>query len=193
MKRSARRPPSPLAARRERIYLTGFMGSGKSTVGPILANAIGYEFADVDRAIERATGKSVNEIFRASGEEYFREVERRVVAELSGKPRYVVALGGGTLMDEENFRRITSSGIIVYLRSTPEHIFQRVRRRGDRPQLHDPEGNRLPDAGLRERIDDLYRLREPVYARADLIIHTGERRVGLTVDEIVRALMPHLD
>jgi len=189
----ARPAASPLENRRERIYLTGFMGSGKSTIGPILANTIGYEFVDIDRSIERAAGKSVNQIFLESGEDRFRSLERELVVSLSARPHLVIALGGGTIMDAENFRRIMASGIVVYLKSTPEQVFRRVYRREDRPVLRDQAGERLDDDRLRERIDNLYRLREPVYAQADFTVHTGERRVGLTVDEIVRILLPHIE
>jgi shikimate kinase len=184
---------SPLETRRQRIYLTGFMGSGKSTIGPILANTIGYEFADVDRAVERAVGKTVNEIFLESGEDRFRLLERDILARLAVRSRLVIALGGGTIMDEENFRLVTGTGIVVYLKSSPEQLFRRVHRRDDRPVLRDREGQRLDDERLRQRIQDLYQLREPVYAQADFTVLTGERRVGLTVDEIVRRLSPHID
>jgi shikimate kinase len=192
MKRAGHPAASLPTSRRERIYLTGFMGSGKSTIGPILANSIGYEFADVDKTIERTTGKSVNEIFLESGEQQFRALERGIIASLSARPHLVVSLGGGTIMDAENFRLITASGILVFLKSTPEEIFQRVRRRDDRPVLRDETGERLEEDRLRERITALYTLREPVYSRADITVHTGDRRVGLTVDELVRILMPHI-
>jgi len=187
------KPPSQeflktLLARRDRIYLTGFMGSGKSTIGPILANAIGYEFVDIDRAIERGSGMSVNEIFREAGEERFRSLEMETLAAFARNARLVVSLGGGTLMDETNFRIVTSSGILIYLKTSPEQILRRVKRRNDRPVLTDPAGDRLTDEALRARIDTLYQAREPVYACADLTFTTDERRVGLTVDEIVRTL-----
>jgi shikimate kinase len=184
---------SHLAARRGRIYLTGFMGSGKSTIGPILANTIGYEFADIDRTVERSVGKTVNEIFLESGEDRFRALEREILVTLAVRTRLVIALGGGTIMDEANFRLVAGTGIMVYLKSTPEQLFRRVCRRDDRPVLRDTEGERLDEDRLRQRIEELYRLREPVYAQADIIIQTGDRRVGLTVDEIVRRLSPHID
>ncbi len=178
----------PLEERKERIYLTGFMASGKSTIGPIVANVIGYDFVDIDRAIEQAVGKSVNQIFLESGEDHFRTLERELVASLSKKPNHVISLGGGTIMDDENFRIVTTSGILVYLKSTPERIFRRVQRRDDRPVLRSAGGDRLSDEQLRTRIETLYRVREPVYAKADFTFHTDDKRLGLTVDEIVRIL-----
>ncbi len=168
------------------------MGSGKSTIGPILANTIGYEFLDVDRAVERTEGKSVNQIFLESGENSFRTLERSLIAEIQHRKKLVVSLGGGTMVDKENFNIITDSGIVVYLKSTPEQIFRRVQHRQDRPILRRKDGSRLTDAELRARIDELYQLREPVYAQADFTIIINEKRVGVTVDEIVRCLAPIL-
>ena len=96
-------------------------------------------------------------------------------------------------MHEDNFRLVTGTGIIVYLKSTPEQLFRRVHRRDDRPVLKDLQGERLDDQRLWERIQELYVLREPVYAQADFTVQTGDRRVGLTVDEIVRRLSPYIE
>lgn len=178
--------------RKHLIYLTGFMGSGKSTIGPILANTIGYEFLDVDRAVELVAGKSVNQIFLESGESNFRALERSLIAEIQHRKKLVVSLGGGTMIDDENLNVITGSGIVVYLKSTPEQIFRRVQHREDRPILRQKDGSRLTDAELRARIDELYQLREPVYAKADFTVFINEKRVGVTVDEVVRRLSPIL-
>lgn len=178
--------------RNERIYLTGFMGSGKSTIGPILANTIGYDFLDVDKVIEKETGKSVKEIFRDRGEAHFRELERNLVAKLAQRHQVVVSLGGGTIVDPGNFHTIMSSGIVVYLKATPEQIFKRLQRKVDRPTLTDVSGDRLREDELRVRIGELFRQREPYYLRADIIVPTDETRVGITVDEVVRKLAPLL-
>jgi len=164
------------------------MGSGKSTIGPIVANSIGFDFVDIDRAIERSVGKSVNEIFLESGEDHFRSLERTLVAEVSSREQLVVSLGGGTFVDEENFRLIRETGIVIYLKSTPDQIFRRVYHREDRPVLKDAKGERLTDDQLRMRIDTLYRVREPIYALADFTVLTDDKRVGVTVDEVVRIL-----
>jgi shikimate kinase len=101
------------------IYLTGFMGCGKSTIGPILANTLGYEYADVDRVVEERVGKSVRDIFREHGEKFFREVEQQVIKELSAQDHQVISLGGGSVVDPGTFAVIKSSGILVYLYSPP--------------------------------------------------------------------------
>jgi shikimate kinase len=180
------------AGLRERVYLAGFMGSGKSTIGPILANALGYGFVDIDRSIERSTGKTVSSIFRDDGEERFRSLERDLVAGVSTQPRLVVALGGGTVVDPDTLRILRTTGILVYLKVAPEQITRRVANRGDRPMLLDAGGKRLGDAELRERVERLYRLREPLYALAEITLPTDGKRLGSSVDELVRLLTPML-
>ena len=177
-----------LSARKERIYLTGFMGSGKSTIGPILANTIGYDFADLDRLIEAAAGLSVGSLFREKGEEYFRSLERSCIAQVCLMPRTVISLGGGTMMDPANCRLISSTGIVVYLKITPDQIFRRLHHRTDRPLLTNSEGERLGEEQLRSRIMSLYATREPIYAQADITVLTDEKKVGITVDQIVKKI-----
>lgn len=183
---------SAVGARRERVYLTGFMGSGKSTVGPILANTIGYGFVDLDRVIEEAEGVTVAEVFRLRGEEYFRGREREAIARLSREPGRVIALGGGALVDPVNFDTVIATGILVYLRLPKDVLLKRLERREDRPLLRNAVGGRLPKEEMRERFETLYRIREPLYARADLILDADERQVGVTVDSLARLLVPFL-
>lgn len=171
---------------RDRIYLTGFMGSGKSTIGPILANTLGYEFADIDRVVERSEGCPVSQIFREKGEAYFRERELRALTSLSVRPRLVISLGGGTLVQPAAFQLIRATGILVYLKMSPEEVIRRLAHRTDRPLLLDAEGGRLPDDKLRARIEKLYGERSPLYESADVVVPTDETRVGMTVDRIVR-------
>jgi shikimate kinase len=168
------------------IYLTGFMGSGKTTVGPILANTLGYSFIDIDQEIERRTGKNIVEIFSDTSEESFRNIEQEILTTASASTDCVVSLGGGTIADQINISIITSSGILVYLKADIDQIVKRVRNKTTRPLLLSPEGTMLPEKQLREKITSLLALREPYYARADLVISTDDRRVGLTIDEIVR-------
>jgi shikimate kinase len=175
-----------------RVFLTGFMGSGKSTVGPILANSVGYDFVDLDAQIEAAEGRSIRDIFRSEGEAHFRALEREEIARLCTRSRLVVALGGGTLVQPETHRLIRASGVLVYLKLSPDQLFQRVRRNEDRPLLSGPEGQHLTGPELKERIAQLYRQREELYASADIIVESDARSVGVTVERIVRELRRHL-
>ncbi len=171
-----------------RIFLTGFMGSGKTTVGPILANTLGYEFHDVDKSIEAKTGKTIVELFLKDGEQSFRAIEREVLHDLASKESCVISLGGGTIADEENFRFIKDHGIIVYLQLSEEEIIQRVRHRPDRPLLRDADGGILSGDDLEEKVRTLLRARVPYYQMSDLVIPSHARKVGFTVDAIVKAL-----
>jgi shikimate kinase len=175
------------------IYLTGFMGSGKSTIAPILANTIGYKFLDIDKAIEEETGKRVSEIFSDEGEAYFRGAERRILASASADNHLVVSLGGGTITNPANLSLVKSSGILVFLKTDTEQIFQRVKYKEDRPLLKSADGTRLTDEELLSRVKELLAAREPFYSQADIVIETGGQRVGITVDQIVRRLSVLID
>ncbi len=174
--------------RKDLIFLTGFMASGKSTLGPILANMFGYTFIDLDKEIEQAAGKSVSEIFSEEGEEFFRTEERRLLSAVCTMRNCVVALGGGTVAREENIRAIKAAGMLVYLRSEPEEILKRLRNKRNRPLITDPEGNVLPEDQLRRKIVALLETREPFYSQADITVSTDAQRVGKTVDELARRI-----
>lgn len=175
-------------AKKNLIYLTGFMGSGKSTIAPILANTLGYSFLDIDDEIERISGKRISEIFSEFGEEYFRELERRVLQDLTAREGCVISLGGGTIANESNLHLIRNSGVLIYLKITKDQIFRRMKYKTNRPLLRSAAGLTLDDAELRGRIEALLRKREPFYEQADVTISTDEHNVGITVDEIVRIL-----
>ena len=174
--------------RKKLVFLTGFMGSGKSTIGPILANALGWDFVDIDTNIEKKTDQKVVDIFAKQGEQAFRAFERQELRDVAVRDECVVSLGGGTLVNDENFDFIRKNGIIVYLRLSPDKILQRVRRKSDRPLLRDPLGNVLEGDELYERINSLLELREQYYSEADIIIPADDMKVGMTVDEIVKRL-----
>jgi shikimate kinase len=174
--------------RSSRIYLTGFMASGKSTVGPILANSLGYDFVDIDTMIEVSQRKTVRDIFQEYGEQHFRNLEREAIAALATRDNLVIALGGGTLTDPVNLRAVTTTGVLVYLKVPPEEILKRVQHRTDRPLLTGPEGKRLAPAELRERVLALYEAREPLYSAADIVVMADEQRLGLTVDKVMKLL-----
>jgi shikimate kinase len=169
------------------------MGSGKSTIGPILANTLGFEFVDVDKSVEKKAQRRIVDIFASGGEQTFRVIERAALEEVAQRGHCVVSLGGGTIASEENFQLIRQSGIIVYLQLPPDEILQRVHHRTDRPLLTDESGGKLSKEVMEQRIQELLARREEFYARADVVIRTDKKRVGMTVDEIVRRLRGFLD
>ncbi len=170
------------------VFLTGFMGSGKSTIGPILANALGWEFVDIDKIIERKTDRKIVDIFSSAGEQVFRALEQESLIEVLDRNACVVSLGGGTLVDEKNFEFIRKNGVLVYLQLTPEKLWERVKHKTDRPMLKDPSGNPLRGEELKRRIDELLQTREKYYAKADIIVPADAMKVGPTVDTIVKKL-----
>lgn len=174
------------------VYLTGFMGCGKSTIGPIVANTIGYGFVDLDGLIEADTGKTIAQIFRELGEPSFRALERRMLATVATRSRLVVALGGGVVTDPESLALVSSTGIMVYLRATAEDIAVRLRRKTDRPLILGEGGVPLSDDALLERIRVLLAEREPLYRTAEITVESDGSRLGLTVDRVVRRLAPYL-
>jgi shikimate kinase len=168
------------------IFLTGFMGSGKSTIGPILANTLGFKYLDVDQLIEQKTNKRIVEIFNSEGEQAFRSLERNALQELIQLNHCVISLGGGTIANEENCQLVLQKGILVYLKLSPKEIIKRVQYRSDRPMLNDEHGNKLSPLELKNRVLDLIARREQFYARADVVITADNIRVGATVDQIVK-------
>ncbi|MCX7763046.1 MAG: shikimate kinase [Candidatus Kryptonium sp.] len=165
------------------------MASGKSTIGPLLAEKIGYDFLDIDELIENIEGKSIVDIFQEKGEIYFRNIERKILIETVLRlSKFVVALGGGTITFADNLYLVKESGILIYLKARPEVLLQRVKYKTDRPLLLDPDGDVLPENKLFERILSLLKIREPFYLQADFIISTDDKDVDRTVDEILKKI-----
>jgi shikimate kinase len=144
-----------------RVFLTGFMGAGKTTVGRLLAERLGVPFVDLDPEVERRAGATVREIFAAGGETEFRRLEREALAAVLAQPDVVVATGGGTAAVEANARLIHASGFAVFLNPAFSTIVGRIGSLGkaDRPLFQD-EAQALA----------LYRERLPAYRKADLTV-----------------------
>ncbi len=172
----------------KRIYLTGFMGSGKSTIGPILANVLGWDFSDLDKLIEAQLNDSVNNIFETHGEFFFRQKESKLLKQSVTMENLVLALGGGTLTTEENLEFIKKTGISVYLKSSPEEIFRRLQFKVDRPLLKSESGMPLSAYETKAKISELLEKREQTYLQADIIYQIDTISVGKTVDDLVKLL-----
>jgi|YNPMSStandDraft_2_1061718.scaffolds.fasta_scaffold00317_5 shikimate kinase len=168
----------------ERIYLTGFMGSGKSTIGSILANSLGYNYADIDKIIEKEFGITVNEYFQKYGETEFRKAETEILKELSKIENVVISLGGGTLSKEENLKIIKDNGLLIYLKLPPEILFERLKYKTDRPLIKEFV-EKQDIEGLKKQILHLLAQREKFYNQSDLIIDAAKfNKVGFLVDHI---------
>lgn len=150
-----------------RIYLSGFMASGKSTVGPILARELGYDFMDLDDAIEEAAGRSIPEIFAVEGELGFRQRETEALWQTADRDDLVVALGGGTIVDAANREWALDHGLVVTLDVDVATLLERLSDAADRrPLLQDEEGRPLEREPMRRRIERMLSERRSAYAQA---------------------------
>jgi shikimate kinase len=161
------------------LYLVGFMGTGKSTVGRAVAQRLGFELLDSDHEIERQQGRTVAEIFAQEGEPAFRTLERKFIE--SGHPatRTVVSCGGGLIITPGMLEFVQSRGVVICLHASIETILARTARHRHRPLLNVED----PDA----RVRALYAEREPVYKRAGTVLLTDARPLSDIVAHVIRA------
>ena len=163
------------------ISLVGMPGGGKSTVGRQLARQLGLPFFDSDHEIETEIGMSIRAYFELYGEPAFRDLESRTIERLTHGPACVLATGGGAPLREHNQRVLRAHSHVIYLRSTPEDLFRRLRHDTTRPllQVKDPL----------KRLRDMFRERDPVYLRtAHFVIETGRPSVPALLQMILMQL-----
>jgi shikimate kinase len=168
------------------IFLTGFSTAGKSTIGPILANSLGFDFIDIDKVIVEREQKSINEIFAEKGEAYFRQLELEILSSIIHCENLVVSLGGGTLENDSSFELVRSSGTMVYLKSDLNTLTRRLSNKDDRPLLKGENGEKLSAEELLTWSGVLMNRREERYAQADIYISTDQTPLGKTVDKLQR-------
>lgn len=148
------------------IFLTGFMATGKSRIGRILAIHLDRPFYDTDEMVESRAGKSITRIFSEDGEASFRLLEAECVVDAGSRPEAVVALGGGAITQDQNRQTIRATrGVLVCVQADVETILERVSRRDDRPLL-----SGLSAQQKREKIESMLQEREPHYAMADITL-----------------------
>lgn len=153
------------------LYLIGLMGAGKTTVGRVLARHYACDFHDSDHVIEARTGVKIPVIFEIEGEAGFRKREEAAIAELVNLEGVVLATGGGAILSPANRAMLRDHGLVIYLRGSPEHLYERTRHDRNRPLLQ-------TDNPL-EKLRELYRVRDPLYREiADIVIDTGRQSVS---------------
>ncbi|MGM9426828.1 shikimate kinase [Hydrogenophaga sp. MI9] len=163
------------------IALVGLPGSGKSTIGRHLSRRLLVSFVDSDHVIEHRLGSTIREYFEREGEERFRDVEQAVIDELTQQPSSVLSTGGGSVLRPANREHLHQRCRVVYLRSSPEEVFRRLRHDRNRPllQVADPL----------QRLKDLYAARDSLYREtAHFVIDTGRPSVATLVNMIVMQL-----
>jgi 3-dehydroquinate synthase len=166
---------------KQNIILTGFMATGKSSVGRRLAIRLGYDFLDLDTLIAAEARMPIAQVFATKGEPAFRALEARMVEHVANRTGSVVATGGGTIVDPRNFDALKRDGLIITLTADPQTIMARIGPGEDRPMLWG--GDKL------ERIHTLLEQRAPVYAKADLIVDASAQ----TIDQVVKHILDFLD
>ncbi len=166
----------------QNIVLMGFMGTGKSTVGKRLATRLGMTFLDMDTLIEERAGKPIPKIFEEDGEPHFRTLERNLARELSRRSGQVIACGGGVVLNPDNIKDYSQTGLVICLTATPETILERTSRARNRPLLEEPD--RL------KRILDLLEKRRHLYAAIPHQVDTTTLPTGRVVDTILKMIQP---
>ena len=169
------------------VFLIGFMGAGKTSVGRALGERLGWTFEDLDARIERREGRTISEIFRESGESEFRLAEhaalKELVGELSAGAEKIVALGGGAFVRKHNAELIEASGIsTVFLDAGVEELWQRCREQGAQ------RGTERPLLGSLENFRQLYEARRPYYLKASHRQETSGKMIEGIAAEVVQAL-----
>lgn len=156
-----------------RIYLLGFMGTGKSSQGKKLASKLGYKFLDTDQMIKKACGASINEIFRDKGESWFRDMEADVLRATVMYPNAVIACGGGTPCYFNNMQWMMARGITIYMQQPVDRLFGRLKsRKAKRPLIA-----HLDDAALKVYIIEKLSQRNYFYQKAHLTVDLSENGV----------------
>jgi len=171
---------------KKNIILVGLMGAGKSTIGRNLAKQLKMDFYDSDRLIEERTGVDISTIFEIEGEQGFRDREEDTIAELCQMNNIILATGGGSVLRETNRKNMQQGGHVVYLRTTADLLYSRIRHDKSRPLMQ----TQSPRDTLKKLLDD----REPHYLEvADTVIMTGKQKVKVIVKKVAHILKEKLD
>lgn len=164
------------------IVLVGFMGTGKSTVAREIGEMVGKHSIDIDQFIEEQEAARISDIFQLQGENTFREIEKKVIKKITSQlETTVISTGGGVVLNEENIRNLKQTGVVIWLKASPEEIYQRIKESTERPLLKE-------DMSV-NKIASLLQQRIPFYGKAaDFIVETDEKSVKEICLEIVKKL-----
>ncbi|MBT3697387.1 MAG: shikimate kinase [Gammaproteobacteria bacterium] len=159
------------------IFIVGSMGSGKTSIGKILAKKNHLSFLDTDHEIIRSSGYSIPDIFEKFGEEYFRELETKQLKKMYGMKNHVISTGGGIILQKQNIELIKDLGIVIFLDISINSQINRVKNRKNRPLIN--------DNNLKDNLLSLKKIRDPIYKKiSNYIIDVSEKERGQIVTEI---------
>jgi shikimate kinase len=164
------------------IVLTGFMGTGKSTVGRRVAEILKIPFFDVDETIKRQTGRSIAELFQMKGEDAFRALESATIQELSVQKSAVIATGGGSLMNPQNRDFLQRNGVLVCLSARTGTLLERLKDDLTRPLL--------AGENMQQRIDRLMQERQAIYAMCPVQVATDDKTIAQVAEEVIQKVTP---
>lgn len=162
------------------VFLCGMMGSGKSSVGKRLASKLNVPFKDLDKLITRQESMSIPEIFSQKGEDYFREIERNLLIKESQRAKGVMALGGGSLQNQQVVDHLKIYGWLVFLKVPQSVLLKRLKSGRNRPMLSQTD--------IEQKIDQLLTERNPFYEQAEITISIGTESHNRVVDNLVKKL-----
>ncbi|MDK2800110.1 MAG: shikimate kinase [Clostridiales bacterium] len=160
------------------IVLTGFMGTGKSTVGKSVADKLGMQFIDIDHLVEQDQEMYISEIFSLKGEAYFRELESKFVQKVSQYTNVVIATGGGVVLNRDNINNLKKNGIIIRLKANIETILRNTSKNNTRPLLQNGD--------VRSRIEEILKQREKYYQNNHYEIDVSFLTIEQVVSEIIK-------
>lgn len=163
---------------KENIILIGFMGCGKTTIGEKLAYKLNYNFVDSDKQLQKEAGISINDIFKLYGENYFRKLENSIISSIAKLKKQVIATGGGIIKNENNIKLLKKSGIILYLKASPEHIYNNIKNDTSRPllQCEDKLAKIKELLGERENLYQMY---------CDISIEVSNHSIDNIINQII--------
>jgi len=172
-----------------KIFLIGFSGSGKSTVGQLLSRRLKIQFVDTDQIVEKTLGMAISEVFDRLGEPVFRSAERDVIAKLAGGDEgCIVSLGGGAFQNATNRKIVSAVGTVIYLRCSIREIYRRLKEKTDRPLLLNSFRSLTRRQVMIDQIMRMLSQRKRNYEKADMTISTSQRTPTQVVSEIIRQM-----
>lgn len=177
----------------ERIFICGFMGTGKTTAGKLLASRLDKPFHDLDACVEKEAGQTIADIFEAEGEEGFRKKEKATLLNIIRTQKGVIALGGGSLQNQHLVDHVKVNGLLVFIDTPMEEIINRITRKSNRPLLLNENGNMKSKSVLKKEMQELYDRRLAFYEQAEVTMQSNDyKSINDLVSQLVKKIRYHV-